>query len=394
MSTKSSLSNNSENTNSSETNEYDDRQIDWSYQYINEYLLINKLGKGAYCSVWFAYNYEKNIYCALKIYSREDLKKGHNEIKVYDNLKNINMNNLVLYKNSFEYIDDTEEYDDYDKYGNTFLCTEMPLCGYSIYDLIEIFENNIPVDFVYKIIKRLIFILDELHKNNYVHSDIKPENILLKQTTYENYQIINIINNIKNKKYSKINKKNKDEFVKIIKKTLENKVLDDSNENIKNYIIEKYNDIMLCDMGTTVRPGDPNLYKKYTIYYKAPETILRLNYNCRYDYWSLGCSLFEILTGNILFDVDNDLELLYEFTSKLGPIPKEILQISDIKTMYYNKNLSRLRGYNKIIYTSLYEQLCKLINDDNYIIMRKLINIIISSLDYNYLTRKINEDYI
>ena len=77
---------------SNNSNNYDDRDIDWTYEYINEYLLLTKLGQGAYCSVWFAFNINTNIYCALKVYCREDFERGKKEITVYDKLKNLNIN--------------------------------------------------------------------------------------------------------------------------------------------------------------------------------------------------------------------------------------------------------------------------------------------------------------
>jgi serine/threonine protein kinase len=374
MTTKSSLKSNS---NSSNSEDYDDRDIDWSYEYINNYLLINKLGQGAYCSVWMAYNCDTSTYCALKIYNREDLERGEKEILVYENFKNMNITNIVCYNKTFKFDDKT----------GTYLCADMHLGGYSVYDLIELFDNQIPVNYIYNLINQVINILNNIHNINYVHGDIKPENIILKSPTYETQQLINTINSIiKNKK---ITKKNKKEFANLIKKTIENKVIDDNNDNIKNYILSKCNEVILCDMGTAVRPGETNLYKKYTIYYRAPETILKLNYNHTYDYWSLGCSLYEILTGEILFDVENDLELLYNFTSKLGPLPISLLKESKINYLYYNKDLIRLRNYKEIKFNSIYQKLINLINQENFILMQKLINIIISCLDYNYLSRKI-----
>ena len=43
-----------------------------------------------------------------------------------------------------------------------------------------------------------------------------------------------------------------------------------------------------------------------------------------------------------------DLELLYEFTSQLGPLPDYLLKESSGAVMYYNKRLTRLRGYKEI----------------------------------------------
>lgn len=368
-------------SNSNSNDNYDDRDIDWSYEYINNYLLLNKLGQGAYCSVWLAYNIDTINFCALKIYSREDFDRGNDEILVYKELSKLNLDSILLYKNTFIYVDKNETND-----NNKFVCAELQLCGYSIYDLIQIFNTNIPHTIIYNIILKVINILNNLHNSGYVHGDIKPENILIDIPTYTSYQIINLLKNkiTLNKKI-----KNKNDFAQKVKEILENALIDDSEINIQKYIFNQKLNIILCDMGTTVKPNDPKLYKKYTIYYRAPETILNLNYSHTYDYWSLGCSLYEIITGEILFDADNDLELLHEFTSKLGPLPVSLMKQSKTSYLYYTKDCSRLRGYKNIKFNSIYQKLINLINKDNIEVIQKLINIIISCLNYDYTTRKI-----
>jgi serine/threonine protein kinase len=37
------------------------------------------------------------------------------------------------------------------------------------------------------------------------------------------------------------------------------------------------------------------------------EKIMKLDYDHTYDYWSLGCTIYEMMTNKILFDADNDL---------------------------------------------------------------------------------------
>ena len=92
-----------------------------------------------------------------------------------------------------------------------------------------------------------------LHNINYTHLDLKPHNFLIK---------------IKN----------------------------------KNLVIK------LTDFGLIEKNGS----KSHTIqtrYYRAPEIILGLNYDYTCDYWSLGCSIYELIVGKIMIDVEKDLDL-------------------------------------------------------------------------------------
>lgn len=61
--------------------------------------------------------------------------------------------------------------------------------------------------------------------------------------------------------------------------------------------------------------------------YRCPETILHTPYSFAADIWSAACVIFELLTGEYLFqpkehgNVSRDLEQLALFEEVLGPIP-------------------------------------------------------------------------
>ena len=63
--------------------------------------------------------------------------------------------------------------------------------------------------------------------------------------------------------------------------------------------------------------------------YRAPEIILGINYNETVDIWSLGCMVFEMITGDCLFEprqknnsFSKDDDHLAQFIELLGKIPK------------------------------------------------------------------------
>jgi serine/threonine protein kinase len=373
----------------SESEDHDDCYIDWTYKVFNDkYIMIKKLGKGSYCSVWLAYNFILNTFFAIKVYNRCDYKRGKKELKVFDKLKSNKINNIITYNYCFDYID--SDYDEYDESsesddsnsgGNTFLCIEMNLGGYSIYDIIKLFrdtEFRPPSQYFYDVTKKIINILNEIHKRGYIHSDIKPENILLNKPTYETYILMKKIISCKEGKLAKITKKNISEFIKKIKNEIKN-IQESKIEDIYNYIFDGNYEVSLCDMGTTIQPSSPNLYKKYTIYYRAPETILKLDYDKTYDYWSLGCTLYEMITNKILFNAENDLELLYEIISHLGPVPKEMIDLSEYKNKFFTSS-KRLRGYKKISFKSISIMFSDYKDDEN---ISKLLVLINNLLKYN-----------
>lgn len=60
--------------------------------------------------------------------------------------------------------------------------------------------------------------------------------------------------------------------------------------------------IKVCDLGSASDLSEmeitPYLVSRF---YRAPEIILGLPYDCALDMWSIGCTLFELFTGRILF---------------------------------------------------------------------------------------------
>lgn len=375
------------------SSQYDDDEddcfIDWTYElFNNKYIMIKKLGKGSYCSVWLAYNYIDNNFIALKVYNRCDYKRGKKELLVFDKLKSKKINNIVTYNKCFDFT-----HDDYDDEHSTdsgtgisvFLCVEMELCGYSLYDIVKLFRDNEefkpPIEYYYNITKNTINILNDIHTKGFVHSDIKPENILLRKPSYETFTLMNKIKSLKVGKYIKITNKNIDDFIKKIKGELKNNI-ESKIEDIYKYIFDGTYDIVICDMGTTVVPNDPAPYKKYTIYYRAPETILKLNFDHTYDYWSFGCTLYEILTESILFNADDDLELLYLFMCKLGPLPNNLIDVSEYRNKFFTSSGKRIRGYKKIVFDSIYENIkkSKINKEEKHLAM--LVKVMLSCLNY------------
>ena len=60
--------------------------------------------------------------------------------------------------------------------------------------------------------------------------------------------------------------------------------------------------LKLCDFGSASYLSE-NEITPYLVsrFYRAPEIILGCSYNYAVDVWSVGCTLFELYTGKILF---------------------------------------------------------------------------------------------
>jgi serine/threonine-protein kinase SRPK3 len=375
------------------------------------YILINKLGVGAYATVWMCYCVNKKELFAIKIFKQKEKKGGIKEIDIYEKLNKMHVRHTVRLHDSFE------------KDGK--MCIVIDLMAGSLYDIIKkgatddnsTFKTGFSIDFVITTLHFVLYTLSDLHNNGIIHGDIKPENILLFGRTKMHEEIIkSVINKTSVKKISEcikeickkfvLNKKKKDsdsddsdnddtnneenpdsESSETNKKETKSdmssppeKIIlsDESDEDLisdndtntaseldsgsnselepepelesnnkivdhlklpKVYILTPI--ITLSDMGSCV---DVNGKKKpigvQTKYYKSPEIILGLEYDTSCDVWALGCTIYELLTGNILFnpddyDIDKKRCLLHHICASLGGIPKELIDKSPFKQSFF-----------------------------------------------------------
>ncbi len=112
--------------------------------------------------------------------------------------------------------------------------------------LIETHDSGLPQSDVYKILHQVCQGLSFLHENDIIHADIKPENLLI-----------------------------------------------DDDFNVK-----------ICDIGSGMLVDEIESFHVGTIPYISPELILGVPYDFKIDIWSTGCLMFELLTGECLFDPD------------------------------------------------------------------------------------------
>ena len=77
--------------------------------------------------------------------------------------------------------------------------------------------------------------------------------------------------------------------------------------------------------------------------YRAPEVLLGHKYDTSADMWSLGCIMFELLTGDLLFDpregsdYDRDEDHLAMFQELLGKMPKKIACNGKYSKNFFNR---------------------------------------------------------
>jgi serine/threonine protein kinase len=97
--------------------------------------------------------------------------------------------------------------------------------------------------------------------------------------------------------------------------------------------------------------------------YRSPEVLLGAQYDTSADMWSLACIVFELLTGDLLFDPqtghtwDREEDHLAMIIELLGSFPKSVASSGTRSTQYFNKR-GELKHIHQLKFWGLYEVLC------------------------------------
>lgn len=401
----------SDNSNDSLTSE-DENSIpdneNLLYKYFNnKYICLKYLGRGTFSRVWMVYDISDHNFYAMKVFFKEYIEDSMNECKIYKLLNNNNTpnSNIIKLYDSFIF--------------NKQKCLILELMGHTLLDFINYYytgdesdENekgdesdesdiNMPINIVKGLTKQIFTSIQELHDKNIIHTDLKFENIMFSNTEH----LVSIFNNlnIKEKYISLINTNlptNFTQLEKTKKKNIKRKIKNKCVRLLCNYIkenkdyeteTEKNIDykqlffdkiissntignignnyrIKIVDLGNCEVKDDKYQDEIMIRNYRPPENILNDYYDEKADIWSIGCLIFELLTGEYLFDIDNNnnnrnREHLHQIFEYIGKIPLELSLNCDFKDELFDKK-GGILNMNPCNYTSIDKILVEKYNYD------------------------------
>ncbi|KAK4357591.1 hypothetical protein RND71_023201 [Anisodus tanguticus] len=106
---------------------------------------------------------------------------------------------------------------------------------------------------------------------------------------------------------------------------------------------ETKNVLKLCDFGNAMFAGK-NEITPYLVsrFYRAPEIILGLSYDHPMDIWSVGCCLFELYAGKVLFPGQTNNDMLRLHMELKGSFPKKMLRKAAFTEQHFDQDLNFL----------------------------------------------------
>ncbi|KAH3763320.1 Serine/threonine-protein kinase minibrain [Pelomyxa schiedti] len=191
----------------------------------------------------------------------------------------------VAYLNSYDPHDQYHivRYIDTFQFGSS-ICTVFELLSHNLYEMILKYPHGIALLPIRKIARQLLIALEFLKSWQMIHTDIRPENILLNPTA--------------------------------------------GDWSIK-----------LIDFGNATSGAKPKILKYIqSRFYRAPEVLLGVPCSYPIDMWSLGCVLVELHTGVPLFCGRTETDQLLKIVEILGVPPFQMIEdASNLKSIFHQE---------------------------------------------------------
>ncbi|KAF4529528.1 hypothetical protein B566_EDAN015186 [Ephemera danica] len=236
------------------------------------YEILEVIGRGSFGQVIRALDHKTNTHVAIKIIRNK--KRFHHqalvEVRILDHLRKKDRDGSHNIIHMLEYF-----------YFRNHLCISFELMSLNLYELIK--KNNyqgFSLNLIQRFTRSLIQCLRLLHRENIIHCDLKPENVLLKQRGSTGIKVIDFGSSCY------------------------------SHHRVFTYIQSRF--------------------------YRSPEVILGLPYGTPIDMWSLGCILAELYTGYPLFPGENEVEQLACIMEVLGMPPKSVVAAASRRRLFFD----------------------------------------------------------
>lgn len=307
------------------------------------YEVLKKLGWGHFSTVWLVFDFFEERCCAIKVQKSDVLyhDAALEEVQILTTLKKDR-------KRMKETVVEILDFFQHNGPNGLHMCLVFEVLSKSLLSALKRFNfKGLPLHLVKKVSRQILVGLQYIHETcGIIHTDIKPENILFiphrkeresMQTATKTHAVL--MRNVDNER---------DAAAAGVKYSHEENIdLTYDSANVK-----------IVDFGNACRVRSSLVDHIQTRQYRAPEVILGCGYNTKADIWSFACLVFEMVTGDFLFDPrssdkhERDEDHLALMMELLGPVPRLMVRKGKNSSKFFNnyelRNIQNLSRWNII----------------------------------------------
>jgi len=295
------------------------------------YQVVSKLGWGHFSTVWLAKDLTNDTSTAIKVVksARHYTAAARDEVKILQVATSNDPENCSRVIHLL---------DTFDVQGpnGTHVAMIFEKLGCNLLTLIRMYRyRGLPLPLVRMITKQMVVAMEFLHRCSIIHTDLKPENMLLVKTpqnikslTQSGMALLQQMERRKRKANNESDEENNDES------SAPEESGGDPHKGVPwtaSQLREVYKGdahmVKIVDLGNACWTFEHFTDDVQTRQYRAPEVIIGSDYTTAIDIWSMACIVFELLTGDLLFEpkagrtFGKDDDHMAQIFELLGPMP-------------------------------------------------------------------------
>ncbi|CBH11999.1 protein kinase, putative [Trypanosoma brucei gambiense DAL972] len=346
--------------------------------YNQRYRVVRKLGWGYFSTVWLVWDYVEKVFQAMKVQksAKHYTEAAYDEIKLLGEIMTADPEKV---RRCARLNDHFEQQGPNGKH----VCMVFDVYGEDLLSLIERYKyHGVPLPIVKCISRQILIGLEHVHSLDIIHTDLKPENVLL---SAPKHAIVSQMKRFKppplhdrpslvKRDPKTMTKSQRRRYYKKLRAAGKGKDSAEGNEEQNDdediarevhvdpneaapqqsekeplsetdseWEVERLHHVVLADFGNSCWTYRQFTDEVQTRQYRSPEVILGYPYSTSIDLWSAACMIFELITGEFLFDprkgsdYSRDEDHLALISELLGVLPVSMrLGDGKYRAQYYN----------------------------------------------------------